>query len=223
MKKFGIRLPVLCALILLVGMTALATVVSNIKGPTLTDAGAQNNVTITKPNDPNAPAVFTVKQTNAVEGKQYLVVVRKGEADDPTADVASLFYMGMEKAENGEVSFSAYPKEMGNGSYCVYMSDYGANKLQKVATFDVEGVIKPDDTVKLGFIVSSNDKDITANDALAALCISVGKPQSNGQAWTEAQRIAANVDGDNNVTANDALWILQRSVGKRDANWNEVG
>ena len=200
MKKFGIRLPVLCALILLVGMTALATVVSNIKGPTLTDAGAQNNVTITKPNDPNAPAVFTVKQTNAVEGKQYLVVVRKGEADDPTADVASLFYMGMEKAENGEVSFSAYPKEMGNGSYCVYMSTYGPDKLQKVATFDVEGSFNVEST-KLGDV--DNDDERTIDDITQLI-----KLVANRATLEEAGSVA-DLDGDNEITVDDITTLIK--------------
>lgn len=207
MKKFGIRLPVLCALILLASVTALATVVSNINGPALTDAGEQNNVTITKPNDPNAPAVFTVKQTNAVEGKQYLVVVRKGEADDPTADVASLFYMGMEKAENGQVSFSAYPKEMGNGSYCVYMSTYGPDKLQKVATFTVEGSFNVE-SAKLGDVDGKNG--VTPHDASLVLQICAHKFTS----YTSEQYAAADVDGKNGVTPHDASLILQKCAHK---------
>ena len=219
MKKFGIRLPVLCAALLLIGVTAVA-VSKSVSAPEEKDAHVTVKLTQSESGDP----MFVVKRDNATKGKNYLLVIRNGpEEADPTEE--NIFYMDVETAESDVVTFSnAYPKDMGDGPYRVFMSDYAENgdyQLQQVATFSV-GKEEPTD-IKLGFVVNQNNTEITATDALYALYISVGKTLENGQAWTETQRIAANVDGDEEVTATDALWILERSVGQRDSNWQKVG
>ena len=63
--------------------------------------------------------------------------------------------------------------------------------------------------VKYGDINGTGE--ITADDALLALQMAVGKFQP-----TEEQAKAANVDGEGEVTATDALLILQYVVGKID-------
>ena len=63
--------------------------------------------------------------------------------------------------------------------------------------------------VKYGDI--NGNGEITADDALLALQMTVGKFQP-----TEEQAKAANVDGEGEVTATDALLILQYAVGKID-------
>ncbi|MBR4546330.1 MAG: hypothetical protein IKO14_10255 [Oscillibacter sp.] len=221
MRKFSVRFTILCILALLVGVTALA-----VSGTVSNLSNQDANAVEVKLNDGEAPT-FTITRKNAQKGKLYTVLIRSGaENDKPSGgENGNLVYMDIVEAtrDDGTLEITkAYPKEMSAGTYRVFMSEYGtANKIQQVATFQVSGNSNPDN-VKLGFVVDQSNDDITGNDVLYALYISVGKTV-NGQEWTDVQRAAANVDGDDNVTGNDVLWILERSVGKRDANWNKVG
>ena len=223
MRKFSVRCAILCILVLLIGVTALAISgsVSNLKNQ---DA----NVVEVKLNSGNSgeDPTFSITRKNAEDGKLYTVLIRSGTEDENPSggDNGNLVYMDIVEATNGVVSVTkAYPKEMTAGTYRVFMSDYGKNAITQVATFEVGDEPKENpDNVKLGFVVDQSNTDITGNDVLYALYMSVGKTV-NGQEWTKVQRAAANVDGDDDVTGNDVLWILERSVGKRDANWNKVG
>ncbi|MBQ9522183.1 MAG: hypothetical protein IJR72_06390 [Oscillospiraceae bacterium] len=212
MEKFGIRLPILCALILLVGVTALAAVTGKI---TMGNHDPNVTVELFSPDESESPAIFKVTPTNAVKDKQYLLVIRKGEAQDPadpTKDVENLVYMGMEKAdENGKVQFNnAYPKDMDAGTYYVYLSDYGAtNQLKQVATFNVEGGGGLNvDGAKPGDVDGKNG--VTPHDASLVLQICAHKFTS----YTSEQYAAADVDGKNGVTPHDASLILQKCAHK---------
>ena len=235
MKKFGIRLPILCAALLLVGVTALATVVKSVSNLKKEDA----HVTVTLKSGTGDPA-FTVTRDNATKGKKYLLLIRNGpEEADPTEE--NIVYMDVETATSDVVTFSnAYPMPMENGLYRVYMTDYEKNELKQVATFDVGdsgdsgnnadsgnsgngGVIggnsgdsdnstdggnetdNPSNALELGDV---NGKDgIDAVDALLALQISAHLIE-----WTDEQFIAADVDRSDGVDAVDALLILQKSA-----------
>lgn len=157
---------------------------------------------------------FEVKAEKLAENQQYLLLVLKGEGDKapsvPTAD--NIAYIDQMAAQNGSVSFAAYPKELTKGTYHVYLVGGGTafNAAEPDATFQY------DKKYTLGDV--DDDTHITANDALCALMMSVDKKPSSGGDWTEIQKLAADVDGVAGVSANDALWILEASVDKRVLN-----
>lgn len=147
---------------------------------------------------------FDVTANSLVNDQQYLLLVIKGEGV-PTAE--NIAYIDQAAAQNGSVSFTAYPSALTKGTYHVYL--VGADKPfaeSKVATFQY------DQRYTLGDV--DDDGEITAIDALYALQMSVGIND-----WSETAHLAANVDGDDEITAIDALYILQMSVGLRE-NFN---
>lgn len=151
---------------------------------------------------------FDVTASELKEGQQYLLLVLKGEGV-PTAE--NIAYIDQAAAQNGSVSFTAYPKELAKGTYHVYLVGAGMKFAEsKVASF------KCDQKYTLGDV--DGDAGITANDALCALMMSVDKAPAGSDGWTDIQRLAADVDGVAGVSANDALWILEASVDKRVLN-----
>lgn len=149
---------------------------------------------------------FDVKAENLTENQQYLLMVLKGGADGsapgvPTAE--NIAYIDQAAAQNGSVSFAAYPKELTKGTYHVYLVGGGTafNAAKPDATFQY------DKKYKLGDVDENNR--ITTSDAVEILQSIVGK-----KTLTETQRLAADVDGNNSITAGDAVYILQFIVGK---------
>ena len=141
---------------------------------------------------------FDVKAQNLTENQQYLLLVLKGEGV-PTAE--NIAYIDQAAAQNGSVSFTAYPKELTKGTYHVYL--VGADMKfaeSKVASFEY------DQKYTLGDV--NEDGKVLSNDALAALQMSV-----DVGTWTDMQKLAADVDKNGKVLSNDALFILQKSVG----------
>lgn len=143
---------------------------------------------------------FDVKASELTEGQQYLLLVLKGEGV-PTAE--NIAYIDQAAAQNGSVSFTAYPKELTKGTYHVYLVGGGTafNSANPAATFQY------DKKYKLGDVDENNR--ITTSDAVEILQSIVGK-----KTLTETQRLAADVDGNNSITAGDAVYILQFIVGK---------
>lgn len=151
---------------------------------------------------------FGVAANSLEDNQQYLLLVLKGEGV-PTAE--NIAYIDQAAAQNGSVSFIAYPKELTKGTYHVYLVGAGKTFAEsKVATFQC------DQRYTLGDV--DDDAGITANDALCALMMSVDKAPAGSDGWTDIQRLAADVDGVAGVSANDALWILEASVDKRVLN-----
>ena len=148
---------------------------------------------------------FDVKAENLTDNQQYLLLVLKGEGDKapsvPTAE--NIAYIDQAAAQNGSVSFTAYPKELTKGTYYVYLVGGGKtfNSANPAATFQY------DKKYKLGDVDENNR--ITTSDAVEILQSIVGK-----KTLTETQRLAADVDGNNSITAGDAVYILQFIVGK---------
>lgn len=149
---------------------------------------------------------FEVKAEKLAENQQYLLLVLKGNADGsapgvPTAE--NIAYIDQAAAQNGSVSFAAYPKELTKGTYYVYLVGGGTafNSANPAATFQY------DKKYKLGDVDENNR--ITTSDAVEILQSIVGK-----KTLTETQRFAADVDGNNSITAGDAVYILQFIVGK---------
>lgn len=151
---------------------------------------------------------FDVTANSLVNDQQYLLLVIKGEGV-PTAE--NIAYIDQAAAQNGSVSFTAYPSALTKGTYHVYLVGAGKTFAEsKVATFQC------DQRYTLGDV--DDDAGITANDALCALMMSVDKAPAGSDGWTDIQRMAADVDGVAGVSANDALWILEASVDKRVLN-----
>lgn len=209
MRKFSVRFAILCILVLLIGVTALAISgsVSNLKNQ---DA----NVVEVKLNSGNSgeDPTFSITRKNAEDGKLYTVLIRSGAEDENPSggDDGNLVYMDIVEATNGVVSVTkAYPKEMTTGTYRVFMSDYAKNAVTQVATFEVGnpnpggGTENPDD-VKLGDV--NGDEDITPHDASLALQIYTHILTS----YTTEQYTAADVNRDGDVTPHDASLILQK-------------
>lgn len=188
MKKFGIRLPILCAALLLVGVTALATVVKSVSPPQMTDA----HVTVTLKSETDDP-VFVVTRDNATKGKKYLLVIRNGpEEADPTEE--NIFYMDVETATSDVVTFSnAYPMPMEDGLYRVYMTDYEKNELKQVATFDVG---------------DSGDSGNNADNGNSGGAIGGGGGDSGNSSDGGEVRYLGDVDGNDEITMADVQMLL---------------
>ena len=222
MKKFGIRLPILCAALLLVGVTALATVVKSVSNLEKEDA----HVTVTLKSGSGDPA-FTVTRDNATKGKKYLLVIRNGpEEADPTEE--NIVYMDVETATSDVVTFgNAYPMPMEDGLYRVYMTDYEKNELKQVATFDVGdgGDSGNSDNGNSGSTIGDNgdsgetgvprlgdvngDGDILMDDAIAIMRHVVGLP-----GWDLSDKMnVADVNGDGDILMDDAIAIMRHVVG----------
>lgn len=149
-----------------------------------------------------------VKAEKLAENQQYLLLVLKGEGV-PTAD--NIAYIDQAAAQNGSVSFAAYPKELTKGTYHVYLVGGGTAFAQsQVASFEY------DKKYTLGDV--DDDGKWTANDALYTMQIAVNRTSLRidniDVKVTSIMKTAANVDKDAFVTANDALLILQKAVGK---------
>lgn len=146
---------------------------------------------------------FGVAANSLEDNQQYLLLVLKGEGV-PTAE--NIAYIDQAAAQNGSVSFTAYPKELTKGTYHVYLVGGGtAFADSQVASFEY------DQKYTLGDV--NGDTRITVTDALFALQISAGV----GENWTDIQKMAADVNKDSNVTVTDALFILQYSAGLRNS------
>lgn len=144
---------------------------------------------------------FDVKAENLTENQQYLLLVLKGGADGsapgvPTAD--NIAYIDQMAAQNGSVSFTAYPKELTKGTYYVYLVGGGTafNAEKPAATFQY------DKKYKLGDVDGNNN--LSVNDALFVLQTIAHTRTLEGTA-----KLAADADKNGNVSVNDALFILQ--------------
>lgn len=153
---------------------------------------------------------FDVKAENLTKDQQYLLLVLKGNADGsapsvPTAD--NIAYIDQAAAQDGSVSFTAYPKELTKGTYYVYLVGGGTAFAQsQVASFE------NDKKYTLGDV--NDDTFIDASDALMIL-----KHSAKLELLTERQQLAANVNNDLYIDASDALLVLKYSA-KLISDWN---
>lgn len=140
-----------------------------------------------------------VKASKLTEGNQYLLLVLK-EQGVPTEK--NIVYIDQAAAQNGSVSFTAYPKELTKGTYHVYLVGGGTafNAAKPDATFQC------DQKYILGDADSSGTVDV--NDAVKILKCIVGN-----DTFTDLQRLAADADKNGDVDVNDAVKILKVIVG----------
>lgn len=127
MKKMFICCGVLCMALLLFCGTALAAVEVT--------PGDDASVTVTKDAEEK---VFQVTKTGVTDGQLYLVMIQKGDANaKPTAE--NLYYLNVDKASSATFTMDAYPKDLDEGTYVVYLSDYANSNggRKSVATLQV--------------------------------------------------------------------------------------
>lgn len=127
MKKMFICCGVLCMALLLFCGTALAAVEVT--------PGDDASVTVMKDAEEK---VFKVTKTGVTDGQLYLVMIQKGDANaKPTAE--NLYYLNVDKASSATFTMDAYPKDLDEGTYVVYLSDYANSNggRKSVATLQV--------------------------------------------------------------------------------------
>lgn len=175
------------------GITGTATLTPDTAATTQTVDGKEYT-------DYYANAVkFGVAANSLEDNQQYLLLVLKGEGV-PTAE--NIAYIDQAAAQNGSVSFTAYPKELTKGTYHVYLVGAGKTFAEsKVATFQC------DQRYTLGDV--TEDGEILVNDAQLILNYLVEKAT-----LTPVQILAADVTHDGEILVNDAQLILNYLVDK---------
>lgn len=137
---------------------------------------------------------FDVKAQNLTENQQYLLLVLKGEGV-PTAE--NIAYIDQAAAQNGSVSFTAYPSALTKGTYHVYLVGAGKTFAEsKVASFEY------DQKYTLGDVDDSGV--ITVQDALLTL-----RHAADLDTLTGTKFLAADVNSSGVVDITDALLILR--------------
>ena len=140
---------------------------------------------------------FDVKAENLTENQQYLLMVLKGEGV-PTAE--NIAYIDQAVAQNGSVSFAAYPKELTKGTYHVYLVGAGKTFAEsKVATFQC------DQRYTLGDV--NEDSKIDIRDVAEVLNHVVKNKSLTGNTF-----LAADVEKDGEIDIRDAAKILNYIV-----------
>lgn len=146
---------------------------------------------------------FEVKAEKLAENQQYLLLVLKGGADGsapgvPTAD--NIAYIDQMAAQNGSVSFTAYPSALTKGTYYVYLVGGGtAFADSQVASFEY------DQKYTLGDV--NEDGDIDIKDVAELLNHVVKNKTLTGNAF-----LAADVEKDGEIDIRDAAKILNYIV-----------
>ena len=137
---------------------------------------------------------FGVAVNSLEDNQQYLLLVLKGDGV-PTAE--NIAYIDQAAAQNGSVSFIAYPKELTKGTYHVYLVGAGKPFAEsKVASF------KCDQKYTLGDVDDSGV--ITVQDALLTL-----RHAADLDTLTGTKFLAADVNSSGVVDITDALLILR--------------
>lgn len=143
---------------------------------------------------------FDVTANSLVNDQQYLLLVIKGEGV-PTAE--NIAYIDQAAAQNGSVSFAAYPGALTKGTYHVYLvgADKPFDAAAPAATFQY------DQRYTLGDV--NEDGVINTLDALAIL-----QNAAELKTLTDAQKLAADVAKPfGMINTLDALRVLQYAAG----------
>ena len=176
------------------GITGSATLTPDTAATTQTVDGKEYS-------DYYANAVkFGVAADSLVNDQQYLLLVIKGEGV-PTAE--NIAYIDQAAAQNGSVSFAAYPGALTKGTYHVYLvgADKPFDAAAPAATFQY------DQRYTLGDV--NEDGVINTLDALAIL-----QNAAELKTLTDAQKLAADVAKPfGMINTLDALRVLQYAAG----------
>ena len=191
-----------------------------------------------------ADRVFTVTKDGVKAGDLYLVLIQKltqegaKATDKPKPTEENIYYIDVKQADNSTLSIDATPRDMDEGSYAVYLSDWsdsGNGAAKGVATITLsaatsggggggssggsEGGTTPGGeggSQKLGDV--NNDTYIDGSDAYCVMRIFAGMKNGNKD-WTPEELAAAHVNDDEYVDGSDALLIMQHFAGLLDDNF----
>lgn len=196
-----------CGFLVLALSLAMSTAALAAGGIQSAASVAGNNVTLAV--DQNNPDKLNVTYSGASAGSEYVVFATSGGASEAPTE-SNLVYIDQKTAGSGRVSFVVYPKTLTNGTYQVWMSSnaasgVGAREAENIGNF-VYYTEKPAYT--LGDV--NTDGKINSVDALYVLRKYAGDTTLT---LTEAQLLAADVDGRNGVNSVDALYILRFYAG----------
>ena len=178
------------------GITGSATLTPDTAATTQTVDGKEYS-------DYYANAVkFDVTANSLVNDQQYLLLVIKGEGV-PTAE--NIAYIDQAAAQNGSVSFTAYPSALTKGTYHVYLvgADKPFDAAAPAATFQY------DQRYTLGDV--NEDSMIDVRDAMDVIYHIVGT-----KTLSETQKLAANVvrgGSDDEINVRDVMQIIYYIVG----------
>ena len=216
MKKRLICCGVLCLVLVLFCGVVMAD-----DAPVITvDDAYKSSVTVTY-TPKGEDAAFKVEKSGLDSGTNqlYLVLIMTGSSTTgaitpPTTE--NVYYLDVQPSSGTTVSFDAYPRQMDEGTYVVYLSDYSSGNngaLKGAALIEVKNSAGDQ---KLGDI--NDDEMIDPSDALLAMRIFAGLKNGNAD-WTAAELKAANVNGDDYVDPTDALLMMQHFAGLVDDNF----
>ena len=196
MKKMFICCGVLCMALLLFCGTALAAVEVT--------SGDDASVTVAKDAEEK---VFKVTKTGVTDGQLYLVMIQKGDANaKPTAE--NLYYLNVDKAGSATFTMDAYPKDLDEGTYVVYLSDYANSNggRKQVATLSVTsgGGNNPGGGGMQGDLDNDNKRTIT--DVMMLIKVVV-----NNEEATNLLTIA-DFDNDQKLTITDVMTLIKMVV-----------
>ena len=188
-------------------------------GSALAAVDVQNtgsNVTVTKSADETR---FTVHKDGVTAGQFYLLMIQRGDASAlPTSE--NLYYLNVYTASGTTFEETAYPKDLTEGTYTVFLSDYATDASNgarsQVATLSVgnsgggggsssgggggsSGPANPG-THARGDVDGRTGIDV--NDAIYIL-----KYLANMDGYTLTD--ADDVDGRAGIDVNDAIYILK--------------
>ena len=167
----------------------------------------------------SADPIFTVTQTSGAQsGQLYLVMIQQGSdaSANPLPTKENLYYLNVEEATGASFSAEAYPRDLAEGSYIVYLSDYSgsnAGKARGVATITVsaksggdtpgEGGGSGGDVMKGDL---DNDKKRTVDDVMMLIKVVV-----NNEDPTNLLKIA-DFDNDTKLTVDDVMILIRMVV-----------
>lgn len=169
-----------------------------------------STVTVTKSADETK---FTVRKEGVSDGQLYLVMIQRGDAS-VLPDSENLYYLNLRAASGTTFAETAYPKELTQGNYTVFLSDYsgtadGARSQVATLTVGGSGPVLCGDVDGNGTI---NGRDLTA---LARYCAENSDYMPGASKAINMQN--ANCNGDANGTVNGRdLTSLARHLAEVD-------
>ena len=195
MKKFLIRLALLCAMMALACTAAMAT--NATLTPSVADGMAQN-VTLTA----DGADKVQVSLQNVQSDKQFVIFVLSDDSGVPTE--SNIVYIDQDASNTSGIGFTVYPQTIETGkTYYIYVSS-NADQAP-FQTFTLIGTFVVDENgnvdVKIGDV--NGDESIDISDAMAIL--------NYIARLTDADSIvtaAADTNNDGEIDISDAMAIL---------------
>lgn len=165
-----------------------------------------STVTVTKNADETQ---FTVHKDGVTDGQFYLVMIQQGDATAlPTSE--NLYYLNVYTASGTTFEQTVYPKDLTEGTYAVFLSDYagtGNGARKQVATLTVGGSGNVD--VLYGDV--NGDGNVTTWDATVLACHLAGQKE-----FKDINEQNADCDGNGTVTSWDLTVLYCHFAGQKE-------